>query len=83
MSPAMEVVPAVVPVPIEASALMGILIDFASLSVDCFSSLPRGSEAWPQQHGQPRRGDNDGEYPQKDWINGLQVDPAELSCVQF
>ena len=38
---------------------------------------------WPEQHRQPRHGHNNGESSQQDWVDGLKVEPAELSCVQL
>ena len=38
---------------------------------------------WPEKHRQPRNGYNDGESSQQDWVHGLKVEPAELSCVQL
>ena len=38
---------------------------------------------WPEQHRQPRHSHNNGETPQQDWVHGLQVEPAELSCMQL
>ncbi len=41
------------------------------------------STAWPQQHRQPRYGHNNREPSQQDGVDGLQVQPAELACVQL
>ena len=38
---------------------------------------------WPEQHRQPRRGHNNGETSQQDWVHGLKVEPAEPSGVQL
>ena len=38
---------------------------------------------WPEQHRHSRHGHNNGECSQQDWVDGLQVEPAELSRVQF
>ena len=38
---------------------------------------------WPEQHRQPRYGENNGQSSQQDWVDGLKIEPAELSCVQF
>ena len=38
---------------------------------------------WPEQHRQPRHGHNNGESSQQDWVHGLKIEPAELSCVQL
>ena len=38
---------------------------------------------WPEQHRQPRHGHNNRESSQQDWVHGLKIEPAELSCVQL
>ena len=37
----------------------------------------------PEQNRQPRHGHNNGESSQQDWVHGLEIEPAELSCVQL
>ena len=38
---------------------------------------------WLEQHRHPRHGHNHGECSQQHRVDGLQVEPAELSRVQF
>ena len=38
---------------------------------------------WSEQHRQPRYGYNNGQSSQQDWVHGLKVEPAELSCMQL
>ena len=38
---------------------------------------------WSEQHRQPRYGENNGQSSQQDWVDGLKIEPAELSCVQL
>ena len=36
-----------------------------------------------QQHGEPRSSHHDGECSKQDGIHRLEIDPAELACVQL
>ena len=59
------------------------LADTHARSKDDGVISPSFCAGWPEQHRQPRHGHNNGETPQQDWVHGLKVEPAELSCVQL